>query len=87
MKKRSIIKDIAKVGLMVAFIEAAKFALAGIPNVELTSFLIIMFALHFGRLTYFAIYTRSIKRDGKERSYTLDYVRVTEHPASGKKKD
>ena len=39
------------------------------------------------KLTYFAIYTRSIKRDGKERSYTLDYVRVTEHPASGKKKD
>ena len=37
------------------------------------------------KLTYFAIYTRGIKRDGKERSYTLDYVRVTEHPASGKK--
>ena len=38
-------------------------------------------------LTYFAIYTRSGKRDGKERSYTLDYVRVTEHPASGRKKE
>ncbi len=38
-------------------------------------------------LTYFAIYTRSSKRDGAERSYTLDYVRVTEHPASEKKKD
>lgn len=39
------------------------------------------------KLTYFAIYTRSGKRDGKERSYTLDYVRVTANPASGKKKE
>jgi hypothetical protein len=39
------------------------------------------------KLTYFAIYTHSGKRDGEEHSYTLDYVRVTEHPASGKKKD
>lgn len=53
--KKTLIKDIATVGLMVAFIEAAKFTLAGIPNVELTSFLIIMFALYFGRHIYFAI--------------------------------
>ena len=37
------------------------------------------------KLTYFAIYTHSTKQDGKERSYALDYVRVTENPASGKK--
>ena len=55
MKKRAIIKDIVIVGLAVAFIEAAKFVMAGIPNVELTSFLLIMFALHFGKLIYFAI--------------------------------
>lgn len=55
MMKKTLIKDIATVGLMVAFIEAAKFTLAGIPNVELTSFLIVMFALYFGRHIYFAI--------------------------------
>ena len=38
------------------------------------------------KLTYFAIYTRSIKRDGLEHSYVLDYVRITANPASGKKK-
>lgn len=55
MKKRAVIRDIVTVGLAVAFIEAAKFVMAGIPNVELTSFLLIMFALHFGKLIYFAI--------------------------------
>ena len=53
--KKNVVKDVATVGLMVAFIEAEKFALAGIPNVELTSFFLIMFALYFGRLIYFAI--------------------------------
>ena len=38
------------------------------------------------KLTYFAIYTHCNKHDGTERSYTLDYVRVTEHPASAEKK-
>ena len=37
------------------------------------------------KLNYFAIYTRCGKRDGSERSFVLDYVRVTENPASGKK--
>ena len=55
MKSRTVIKDIATVGLAVAFIEAAKFVMAGIPNVELTSFFLIMFALYFGKLIYFAI--------------------------------
>lgn len=55
MKEKSLIKEIAAVGLMVAFIEAAKLAMAGIPNVELTSFLLIMFALYSGKLIYFAI--------------------------------
>ena len=36
------------------------------------------------KLNFFAIYTRTNKRDGSERSYVLDYVRVTENPASGK---
>ena len=38
------------------------------------------------KLIYFAIYTRTNKRDGSERSFVLDYVRVTENPASGKAK-
>lgn len=55
MNGKSVIKDVATVGLMVAFIEAAKLVLAGIPNVELTSFFIIMFALYLGKRIYFAI--------------------------------
>ncbi len=35
-------------GLMVALIEASKLALSSIPNIELTSFWIIMFTLFFG---------------------------------------
>lgn len=40
--------DIALIGLMVAVIEVSKFALSGLPNIELTSFWLIMFTLHFG---------------------------------------
>ena len=38
------------------------------------------------KLTYFAIYTHCNQRDNSERSYALDYVRITENPTSGKKK-
>ena len=55
MNNKTFIKDTALVGLMVAFIEAAKFVMAGIPNVELTSFLLIMFSLFLGKRIYFAI--------------------------------
>lgn len=41
-------KDIALIGVMVAVIEVCKVVLMGIPNVELTSFWMIMFALYFG---------------------------------------
>ncbi len=41
-------RDIAYVGLMVAVIEVCKAALSGLPNVELTSFWIIMFTVCFG---------------------------------------
>ena len=33
---------------MVAVIEVSKFALSGLPNIELTSFWLIMFTLFFG---------------------------------------
>lgn len=40
--------DIAQIGLMVAVIEVSKMALAFLPNIELTSFWLIMFTLFFG---------------------------------------
>ena len=42
------ILDIAQIGLMVAVIEVSKAALSFLPNIELTSFWIIMFTLFFG---------------------------------------
>jgi energy-coupling factor transport system substrate-specific component len=42
------ILDIAQIGIMVAVIEVSKFALSGMPNIELTSFWLIMFTLYFG---------------------------------------
>ena len=45
---RITILDIAQIGLMVAVIEVSKAALAFLPNIELTSFWIIMFTLFFG---------------------------------------
>ena len=42
------ILDIAQIGIMVAVIEVSKFALSSMPNIELTSFWIIMFTLFFG---------------------------------------
>ena len=47
--KRSFsILDIAQIGMMVAVIEVCKYALAFLPNIELTSFWLIMFTLFFG---------------------------------------
>lgn len=48
-------KDIAIIGLMVAVIEACKYFLAVIPNVELTSFWIIIFTLYLGRRIFYVI--------------------------------
>ena len=42
-------KDIAQIGMMIAIIEVCKVVMAGIPNVELTSFWVIIFTLYFGR--------------------------------------
>ena len=52
---RLTIKDITIMALMVAIIEVCKFALAHIPNVELTSFWIIMFTLYFGKRIFYII--------------------------------
>ena len=42
------ILDIAQIGLMVAVIEVSKLALSSMPNIELTSFWLIMFTIFFG---------------------------------------
>ena len=39
------VQDIALIGVMVAVIEVSKAALAFLPNIELTSFWIILFTL------------------------------------------
>ncbi|MCR4568097.1 MAG: hypothetical protein K5769_08590 [Pseudobutyrivibrio sp.] len=44
-------KDIAYIGIMIAVIEACKFALSFLPNIELTTFWLIMFTLFYGRKT------------------------------------
>ena len=42
-------KDITLVGLMVAIIEVCKVLMKDLPNIELTTFWIIMFTLYFGK--------------------------------------
>ena len=49
------IKEITLIGMMVAVIEVCKVALAGIPNIELTSFWMIMFTLFFGVRVVFVV--------------------------------
>ena len=49
------IKDITLIGIMVAVIEVCKVALAWAPNIELTTFLLIMFTLFFGRKILFVV--------------------------------
>lgn len=43
------VKDICLIGMMVAVIEVCKVALSFLPNIELTTFWLIMFTLFFGR--------------------------------------
>ena len=50
-----VAKDITLIALMVAIIEVCKIALAQIPNVELTSFWIILFTLYFGKRIFYVI--------------------------------
>ena len=53
--KRLTAKDITLMALMVAIIETCKLVLAQIPNVELTSFWIIMFTIYFGSRIFYII--------------------------------
>lgn len=59
MKKNSnlsvSVKEITLIGMMVAIIEVCKVSLLGLPNVELTTFWVIMFTLYFGRRILYVI--------------------------------
>lgn len=48
-KTRISIREIALIGMMVAVIEVCKAALSFLPNIELTTFWLILFTLYFGR--------------------------------------
>lgn len=48
-KRKIAVLDITLAGLMVAVIEVSKMALTFLPNIELTSFWLILFTLFFGR--------------------------------------
>lgn len=54
-RNKLTIGDIALMGVMVAVIEACKVAMAFLPNIELTSFWVIMFTLLFGWRICFVI--------------------------------
>ena len=54
-KANFAIKDITLIGMMVAVIEVCKMALAWAPNIELVSFLFIMFTLFFGKKVVFVV--------------------------------
>ena len=55
MTRRSIARDVATAGIMIAMIEVCKLAMQGLPNIEMTSFLLILFTLHFGHLTLLTV--------------------------------
>ena len=49
------VKDITLIAMMAAVIEVSKLVLAQIPNVELTTFWVMMFSLYFGKRVYYVI--------------------------------
>jgi len=55
LNRKITTKDITQIAMMVAVIEVCKVVLMGIPNVELTSFWIIMFTLFFGSKIFLVI--------------------------------
>lgn len=49
------VKEITLIGMMVAIIEVCKVSMMGLPNIELTTFWVIMFTLYFGRRILYVI--------------------------------
>ncbi len=54
-KVRPAVRDITLVGMMVAVIEVCKVALSWAPNIELTTFWLILFTLFFGKKIAFVV--------------------------------
>ncbi|MCR4612281.1 MAG: hypothetical protein K5644_10320 [Lachnospiraceae bacterium] len=54
-KGKLVVRDVALLGIMVAMLEGVKLALSFLPNVELVSFLIIMFTLILGWKTLIGV--------------------------------
>ena len=54
-KGKFAVRDLCLVALMVAVIEACKFAMLSLPNIELTSFWLILFALCYGKRVLYAV--------------------------------
>ena len=54
-KRKVSVLDITLVGMMVAIIEVSKLIIAWLPNIELVSFLIIIFTIFFGRKMFFVL--------------------------------
>lgn len=54
-KNRLTAYDLAMMGMMVAIIEACKFVMASLPNIELTSFWMILFTLFIGWKIIFVV--------------------------------
>ena len=55
MSRRSAAQDVATAALMAAAIEVCKLFMQGLPNIEMTSFLVILFILRMGRPALYAI--------------------------------
>lgn len=53
-KRRAVAERIALVGIMAAFIETAKLALAALPNIEAVTLLVAVFSYSFGTLGFIA---------------------------------
>lgn len=54
-KQKISVQDVAVVGMMVAVIEVCKVAISFLPNVELTTFWLIIFTLYFGRKVFLVV--------------------------------
>lgn len=55
MMKNSKARDVSLIGMMIAVLVASKLALASLPNIELVSFLIIVFTKKFSKKVLFVI--------------------------------
>lgn len=55
-KKQTLLaRDVAIMGMMVCTMEVGKLALSMVPNVEVVSFLIILYTIYFGRKTIYGV--------------------------------